>query len=558
MGAAPSLAGSRRHAVRIRVFQTGPFPAYEEYIVAVLLLSVHGEQVETQSRNLGLHRITHYLRRHGMSCDICEIGLDDAGEYLAKAEQGAYSLIGLSSTYVFLEKELQAFLPFKRAAERCRAFTCTGGQAPSRAAAFWLDLGFDGIIRGYGEIPMLELARVLEGTPAGASPDLRSVPGLTWRDGPAIVENPPMRLTPAIFRELNYTNAKEMGIPAAWRSLLSENEPEKGEESSRYRAFKAWRLFTSHKCPNRCGYCSSSNFLEQVYGRDSASFGLTVEEVIDLVSFYYTTYGISFFNIHDDDFTSPKRFTREFCRRVIELKQRGELPPQMAFFCQSRVVDFLDLKTRQPDMEILRLMKAAGFHRISFGVENFSEKMLLTPIMHKKGYDDAVIMELVRAARRLDIESGVNFMICVPEAEPEDVRLNLERLVDVQEMNGIAIMNMYIQSYPGSFAFGNPRYPAVTSQHVSPLNGWEYVKQQHFIPHHPRVRDALAHYMECGVRDAVAAYKQQYPNVHVQEMKMLNLIKANVMARHLGFDGLVARLEKSIQQRAAFLKTQGN
>ena len=283
-----------------------------------------------------------------------------------------------------------------------------------------------------------------------------------------------------------------------------------------------------------------------------------VEEVIDLVSFYYTTYGISFFNIHDDDFTSPKRFTREFCRRVIELKQRGGLPPQMAFFCQSRVVDFLDLKTRQPDMEILRLMKAAGFHRISFGVENFSEKMLLTPIMHKKGYDDAVIMELLRAARRLDIESGVNFMICVPEAEPEDVRLNLERLVDVQEMNGIAIMNMYIQSYPGSFAFGNPRYPAVTSQHVSPLNGWEYVKQKHFIPHHPRVRDALAYYMECGVRDAVAAYKQQYPNVHVQEMKMLNLIKANVMARHLGFDGLVARLEKSIQQRAAFLKTQGN
>lgn len=526
--------------------------------MAVLLLSVHEEQVETQSRNLGLHRITHYLRRNGMQCDICEIGLDDEKAYLARAEQGAYSLIGLSSTYVFLEKELKAFLPFKKAAERCHAFTCVGGQAPSRAAAFWLELGFDGVIRGYGELPMLELARVLEGTPAGAKPDLRAVPSLTWRNGSEIFENPSMPLTPALFRDLNYTYAKEMGIPAVWRSLLSENEPEKGEESSRYRAFKAWRLFTSHKCPNRCGYCSSSNFLEQVYGKNCASFGLTVDEVIDLVSFYYTTYGISFFNIHDDDFTSPKRFTRDFCRKVIDLKQRGELPQQMAFFCQSRVVDFLDLKTRQPDLEILRLMKAAGFHRISFGVENFSEKMLLTPIMHKKGYNDAIIMELLRAAQRLDIESGVNFMICVPEAEPDDVRLNLERLIDVQEMNGIAIMNMYIQSYPGSFAFMNPHYPALTSQHVSPLNGREYVKQKYFIPHHPRVREALAYYMDCGVREAVDAYKKQYPNVHVQEMKMLNLIKAHVMAKHLGFDSLVDRLEKSIQQRAAFLKKQGN
>lgn len=525
--------------------------------MAVLLLAVHEEQVETQSRNLGLHRIAHYLRHHGVRCDICEIGLDDDREYLARAERGEYALIGLSSTYVFLEKELQTFLPYWKAAAACGAFTCAGGQAPSRAAAFWLDLGFDGVIRGYGELPMLKLAQSLEKA-AGGVPDLTDVPGLTWRNGADIQENPAQPLTAELFRELNYTSAKEMGIPAAWLPSLSGQEPEKGVESSRYRAFKAWRLFTSHKCPNRCGYCSSSNFLEQVYGKGCASFGLSVDEVIDLVDFYHSAYGISFFNIHDDDFTSPKRFTREFCRRVVDLKQRGRLPQQMAFFCQSRVVDFLDLKTRRPDMEILRLMKAAGFHRISFGVENFSENMLLTPIMHKKGYNDPIIMDLLRAADSLDIESGVNFMVCVPEAEPEDVRLNLERLVDVQEMNGIAVMNMFIQSYPGSFAFMNLRYPAQTSQHVSPLNGREYVKQEYFLPHHPRVRAALAHYMGGGVRDAVAAYKQRHPGVHVQEMKMLNLIKANVMAKHLGFDDLVSRLEKSIRQRAAFLKNQGN
>ena len=167
-----------------------------------------------------------------------------------------------------------------------------------------------------------------------------------------------------------------------------------------------------------------------------------------------------------------------------------------------------------------------------------------------------VIVTVFYALRR--VLSFGETMVCVPEAEPEDVRLNLERLVDVQEMNGIAVMNMFIQSYPGSFAFMNPRYPAQTSQHVSPLNGREYVKQEYFLPHHPRVRAALAHYMGGGVRDAVAAYKQRHPGVHVQEMKMLNLIKANVMAKHLGFDDLVSRLEKSIRQRAAFLKNQGN
>ena len=77
---------------------------------------------------------------------------------------------------------------------------------------------------------------------------------------------------------------------------------------------------------------------------------------------------------------------------------------------------------------------------------------------------------------------------------------------------------------------------------------------EHGLSRHPEHMEARLFLIELLYK----AGRQADCTVHVQEMKMLNLIKANVMARHLGFDGLVARLEKSIQQRAAFLKTQGN
>lgn len=494
--------------------------------MSVLLLAVHAEKMETSTRSLGVHRIAHYLRRNNIRCDVCEIGIDDDKEYLSRAERGEYFLIGLSSTYNFLEQELTAFLPYWRAAARCRAFTCAGGQSPSRAAAFWIDLGFDGVIRGYGELPVLALAqRLAKKSDNGEFPNLEDVPSLTWRNGAKIQENPAMQLTADLFRELNYTYVKEMGIPPAWLDDLSRQEPANKHESHRYNYVKAWSLYTSHKCPNRCGYCSTSNFLEQVYSKDSAKFGLPADDVIDLITFYHKTYGISFFNFLDDDFASPKRFTREFCEKIISLKSRGILGKNLVFYCLSRVVDFLDLKTRKPDMETLQLMKDAGFHRISFGVENFSERMLRTPIMHKKGYNDKIIMNLIRAAQSLNIEAEVNFMIGVPEAEPEDVRLNLERLVDVQEMNFLANLNMCILCYPGAFAFKNPSYPAVSTRQKSPLNGWEYSKFEYLVPKHPLVRDALIYYMETGVREAVEAYKKEYPGIHVQELRMLTSSK---------------------------------
>lgn len=519
-----------------------------------LLLSVHEEQEEIKSPNLGLYRIWNYLNQHGMECDICELGLDDATPFLKRAEAGEYGLIGASSTYMYLEKELASLLPFRRAAERCGAFFCAGGQVPSNFASFWLDIGFDGVIRGYGERPTLFLAQVLGRAGDEGLPDLASVPGLTWRRGAETIENPAEAMTPEIFREYFHTMPLAMGIPDSWLKILDIEDAGAGEESIRYRETHAFRLFTSHKCPNRCGYCSSSKFLENMYGRQCAAFSLKPDEIVDIIRSLYERYGVSFFFINDDEFTSPKAFTREFCMRMIRAKEQGELPEKISLFCQSRVVDFLDLKKRTADVELLSLMKRANLNRITLGVENFSARLLRTEFMHKKFYDDADIMSLLTEAARIGIEMSVNIMIGIPEATPEELEHNFNRLLDVQEMNGMVMMNIYLLPFPGAPIFGNKRYPVATTQRVSAFNGFSYEKQEYFIPLHPDVRNALDHYMNGGMKDADEYFQNKFPEINIHEPRMLNAIKTLVMAKAMNLKNYVGRCEQYIENRAEMLK----
>lgn len=517
-----------------------------------LLLAVHAEYSENVSDNLGIQRIASYLKQHGIACDLCEIGLEDHHPCLQRALAGEYAVIGLSSTYNFLEQELAAFAPFYKAGQKHPVLFTAGGQAPSACDELWLDVGFDVVVRGYGEQAMLGIAQALKNTSSVSLAALSSVPGISFRHEGQTVRTPATLVTQEEFFEMNYLS--ELAIlesrkthTSLWKAAL---QPKNAAQ-----ALDTVALYTSQQCPNRCGYCSSSPFINNVYGKSCAYF-IEAENVFALVAAYNRKRRVKFFQFNDDDFCRPKTRIKDFCRRVIEAKQQAALDADVTFQCQCRVLDLtLPGASKQPDAELLDLMAAAGFTLVSLGVENFSKRLLETPLMNKHGYDEKLAMAVINAMLARDICPNVNFMICVPEATPDEILFNFAKLIEMQTLHISTNLNMHIYAFPGSAIFSSPLYPATEEVHASPLNGTDYVKKGHVIPHDPRVREALRFYLEQGVKDEIAALKARYgEGFPVRDPYLLNLVKCRAFASRLpGARETLARLSAAVEARLAAL-----
>ena len=282
----------------------------------ILLLAVHGEYSENIARNLGIQRLAYYLERHGIDCDTCEIGLDDPAPFLKKAELGAYKIIGVSCTYNCMEQELEAVAPFYEAKKSHPILFAAGGQCPSSFEELWLDVGFDIVMRGYGEKTMLALAEAVQKNGACIDDFLCVIPGLSFKMNGSVVKVPQAPLSEDDFFDFNYNSEmalvdKRIITQSIW-SFVLERYRDDGD-------FSSINIYTSHHCPNRCGYCCSSSFLESSYGM-KGGFCLDADSVLDIVCEYSKRRNVKNIMFADDEFCFPKKRFRSFCEGVIEAK----------------------------------------------------------------------------------------------------------------------------------------------------------------------------------------------------------------------------------------------
>lgn len=523
----------------------------------ILLLTVHAEFEVKHAGSIGIHRIAQYLRRHDIFCDVCEIGLEPHEPFLKKALNGEYAVIGVSSTYFFIKQELEAIAPFYEAKKRHPCLFIAGGNSPSLDDDLWLDLGFDAVIRGYGERPMLAVAQALNRSPGQTVEALAAVAGLSYRHGNATIRVPAEPLTEEVFYELNYTLEQELvatrkAYPTIFPEIKGDFFPEIKKKYALEEVFTdhSINLYTSHQCPNRCGYCCSSRLLEKTYGGHSA-FSIGANQIYDLIRSYFQNRKVTFFSFWDDDFCASRSRVKTFCRLVIEGKGRGEIPQETKFQCQTRVLAFRH--RREVDTELLELMHEAGFILISLGVENFSKRLLHMPVMSKFGYDETLAMELIRAIIAHGMCPSINFMMCVPEARPEEILLNIKKLIELQQMFISVNIGFYIDAYPGAPVYSDPRYPAIKRIIYNPLIQKKFVKKTYLIPHNPVVRNALKYYMKEGVRLELAAVAARFGvDFPVnKDVYLMNLLKCRAFAKALpNSQEIMRELEAAIEKRS--------
>ncbi len=149
-------------------------------------------------------------------------------------------------------------------------------------------------------------------------------------------------------------------------------------------------IITSRGCPNKCIFCLGRKMVGfKVRHRSTA---LVVNEIEDILS-----YGFEIINIADDLFTANKKRVREFCKEI----NRRNLKFKWSVFARVNTVD----------EETLRIMKKAGCHSISFGVESGNTEMLKRV---KKNITLEQARNAVKVCKKVGISAHASFMAGLP------------------------------------------------------------------------------------------------------------------------------------------------
>ncbi|MBI3986675.1 MAG: B12-binding domain-containing radical SAM protein [Lentisphaerae bacterium] len=205
-----------------------------------------------------------------------------------------------------------AILPELRRRHPHARLVC-GGHHPSALPQQMLNLGFDQVVTGPGELAFLEIARGrTDPVIAGESPDLDSLP---WPDYPCQLPQIPSDLP----------------------------------------------IIGSRGCPFHCSFCASSHFWKRRWTPRSC------ENILQELAAWLDRGVMREFMFEDDNFTLKKARTLELCEGI----RTRLLPryPGLRWQCASRAPALAD-------EELCRALVTAGCFRVWLGVESGSQTIL--------------------------------------------------------------------------------------------------------------------------------------------------------------------------------------
>ncbi len=247
----------------------------------------------------------------------------------------------------------------------------------------------DFIACGEGEQTLHELVEVLR---AGGS-DLQRVHGLYFRDSKT--------------RRIFSTGPRE-----ALSTITTIGQPDTHlMDIERYLKLpqspgiwkRTWNMFTQRGCAFDCSFCASPKI--HAY---KVRF-LLVSEVIEEIKEAVRAYRIEHVNFRDSNFTTNRARAIEIC---LELIRQGV---RVSWNCETRV--------NLVDPTLLRVMRAAGCSKISFGVETGSPRIL-------KKIDKKVSLAQIKDAFKWCKQAGIMtqafFMVGFPTEDDADIRATMD------------------------------------------------------------------------------------------------------------------------------------
>jgi anaerobic magnesium-protoporphyrin IX monomethyl ester cyclase len=246
---------------------------------------------------------------------------------------------------------------------------------------------FDFVINGEGEVTMLEVCGRMQDQTLPAC--LEGVGGVLYRNAfGSITVNPPR----AFFKELDELAPIDYSLVDVFKYKIPTlpGPPVVG-------------LMITRGCPFKCTYCDAPTTTGRKIRYHSPD--RAVSDIVRLNK----QFGVRGFSFRDSTFTASKRWTREFCQKLIDSGVK------IAWRCNTRV----DCVTE----ELLALMKKSGCHTINFGVESGHPDILARI---KKDVKIDRIYDAHLWTRKAGIRTYTTFLVGSPGETDETIRETIE------------------------------------------------------------------------------------------------------------------------------------
>ncbi len=296
-----------------------------------------------------------------------------------------YSVItGSQRFYLDLNQRLQAEVP--------GVFSVFGGPHPTFFPEMAEEEGVDGICRGEGEEAMVELVSALAGGGPSAALEVDNWSFCCNGDGPeARVFSNPVR---PYVEDLD-------SLPFPDRALVYERDPITAKSKIKH-------FLTGRGCPYNCTYCFNHALSEIYRGKGRRFRQRSVENVLEEIQWVRDRYPLEFVVFVDDTFVLSPEWLVEFAEKYPrEIVQEGRPLP---FFCNTRA----NLVTE----EQVRLLKEAGCHCVSMGIESGNDRIRNELLKRRMSREQ--ILEAARLIRDGGLHLTTTNMIGLPTSTLED------------------------------------------------------------------------------------------------------------------------------------------
>lgn len=351
--------------------------------------------------HFGLGHLSSILKKNGHETSLLHITEIDRDKIIKNIKKEDPGLIGITavSTQMHYVKEIS------KITKEMKIFTVVGGIHATLKPECIKDLEVDGVIRGEGEYPILDLANALE-----SGKDHTKIKNLWVKKGGKLIKNP-MR---PLVKNIDV-------LPFPDRELFDYERIVKKDDG---RATFMW----ARGCPFKCTYCcnhaisdiySTGNYLRHV------SPERCIEEIREVTEKYKNVRSFYFGN---DSLNAD----RKWLSKLLKLYKKEFGWP---FRCLVR-------PSANADRSLFEELKAAGCYSVFMGIESGNE--YIRNMVMKRGITDQQIYDSFRLARESGLKTLGNNIIGLPYETEEMLKDTIKMNAKVNpDMIGVGIFYPY-------------------------------------------------------------------------------------------------------------------
>ncbi len=344
---------------------------------------------------LGILYLSAWLEKNGLANEVFDTTFSTKPDLKNYLLENRPKLVGIY-TNLMTKLNVLEIVKFVRV-ELENSWVVIGGPDVTHNLEGYLGSGADFAVIGEGEQTMLEISLAAENLNRSADENFflknfGHISGLAFQLSDGSVHKNSSREKMKSLDDLPQPNRAKIHLQKyldAWKKAHGQN---------------AVSVSTQRGCPYTCKWCSTAVYGQSYRRRDPAA-------VVDEIENLQKNYVFDLIWFVDDVFTVSHRWVREF---HDELKKRGV---KIDFECITRA-DRLNL-------EVLEILKSAGCFRVWIGAESGSQKII--DAMDRR-VDVGQVREMIRAARRAEIQAGTFIMLGYPGETEADIFETVEHL----------------------------------------------------------------------------------------------------------------------------------